>query len=199
MSFFRRALPVASYVSCALVALALTALPVLAAEGAEPDPTETTTGLIFRWLNFIIVFGGIGFLIAKKGGAFFGANAKEIAASIVQATAAKEEAARELHNAEAKIAHLNQDVAEMREQAQKNWEAESQRLYSLGVTEIDKINQAARAELGASERAAQEQLREVTASLAVQNAAAVVRSRMNAETRAKLFQTFLADLGRSKN
>ena len=122
MSFARRVLPMALCASCALLALALTALPVLAAEGAEPDPTETTTGLIFRWLNFIIVFGGIGFLVAKSGGAFFRANAKEIAASIVQATASREEAARELHEVEAKIAHLNQDVAEMREQAAKNWE-----------------------------------------------------------------------------
>ena len=64
---------------------------------------------------------------------------------------------------------------------------------------MEKINQAARAELAASERAAQEQLRETAASLAVQNAAAVMRSRMNTEMRAKVFQTFLADLGRSRN
>jgi F-type H+-transporting ATPase subunit b len=196
MSFFRRALTIGS---CALLTVFLCVLPALAAEGAEPDPAETTTGLIFRWLNFIIVFGGMGLLIAKYGGTFFRGNAKEIAASIIQATAAKDEAAHELHEAEAKIAHLNQDVAEMREQARKNWEAESQRLYSSGVAEIEKINQAARAELAASERAAQEQLREIAASLAVQNAAAVVRSRMNVEMRAKLFQSFLADLGRSKN
>lgn len=196
MSLFRRLLAITS---CALLALFLCALPVLAAEGAEPDPAETTTGLIFRWLNFIIVFGGMGFLIAKYGGNFFRSNAKEIAASIVQATAAKDKAAHALHEVEAKIAHLNQEVADMREQAQKNWEAESQRLYSSGVAEIEKINQAARAELAASERAAQEQLRQVAASLAVQNAAAVVRSRMNVEMRAKLFRTFLADLGRSKN
>lgn len=196
MNSFRRVLTIPS---CALLTLFLCALPVLAAEGAEPDPAETTTGLIFRWLNFIIVFGGMGLLIAKYGGNFFRSNAKEIAASIVQATAAKDKAAHELHEVEAKIAHLNQDVADMREQAQKTWEAESQRLYSSGVAEIEKINQAARAELAASERAAQEQLRQVAASLAVQNAAAVVRSRMNVEMRAKLFRTFLADLGRSKN
>jgi F0F1-type ATP synthase membrane subunit b/b' len=196
MSFFRRFLTPAAR---ALFVFLLMALPVMAAEGAEPDPADSTAGLIFRWLNFLIVFGGMGWLIAKYGGAFFRGNAKEIAASIVQATAEKEEAVRELHAVEAKVERLDKDVAEMREQARQNWEAESQRLYSSGVIEIEKINQAARSELEASERAAQEQLREIAASLAVRDAAALVSSRMNSDLRARIFQGFLADLGRSKN
>ena len=195
MSSFRRFLRLAS---AALLALCLTALPVLAAEGAEPDPADTTTGLIFRWLNFLIVFGGIAYFIAKSG-AFFRNNAKEIAADIVQATAAKQEATHELQAAEAKLQHEDQDVAELREQAHRNWAAESERLRASGAAEIEKINQAARAELAASERAAQQQLRGIAASLAVENAAALVGARMNAETRARIFQTFLADLGRSRN
>ena len=191
--------PIVPILLSALVTAFLLAMPVLAAEGAEPDPADTATGLIFRWLNFLIVFGGIGYLVAKYGGGFFRANAKEIAAAILQATAAKEEADRELREIEAKIARLDRDVAEMRQQAQQNWEAESQRLQTSGLAEIEKINQAARAELAASERAAQQQLREIAATLAVKNAASLVGSRMNTEIRGKIFQTFLADLGRSKN
>ena len=181
---------------CALLIFLVTALPALAAEGAEPDPADSTAGLIFRWLNFLIVFGGIGFLIAKHGGAFFRGNAKEIAASIVEATAAKTEADRELRQVEAKVARLDQDVAEMRAEAQRNWAAESERLYASGLAEIDKINQAARVELAASERAAQQQVREIAASMAVERAAAMVNSMMNSETRARMFQSFLSELGK---
>jgi F0F1-type ATP synthase membrane subunit b/b' len=177
----------------------LMVLPALAAEGAEPDPADSTTGLIFRWLNFVIVFGGLGYLIAKNGGPFFRSNAKEIAASITQATAAKEEAARELQAAEAKVEQVGQDVAELRDQARQNWAAEAERLRVSGEVEIQKIHQAARAELAASERAAQQQLRAIAASLAVENAATLVAARMSAETRAKFFQAFLTDLGRSRN
>jgi F-type H+-transporting ATPase subunit b len=175
------------------------AIPLFAAEGAEPDPADSSTGLIFRWLNFIIVFGGIGYLIAKHGGAFFRGNAKEIAASIHEATAAKAEADRELHEVETKIGRLDQDVAELRGEAQQNWAAESERLRTSGVAEIEKINLAARAELAATERAAQQQLREVAAGLAVENAAAVVASRMNPEIRARMFQSFLGELGKGSN
>jgi len=185
-----------AFASSALLISIFSALPVLAAEGAEPDPADSTAGLIFRWLNFLIVFGGIGYLIAKHGGAFFRGNAKEIAASIVEATAAKTEAERELRVVETKIARLDQDVAELREEARRNWATESERLYASGVAEIEKINLAARAELAASERAAQQQVREIAASMAVERAAALVSSKMNAEIRARMFQSFISELGK---
>ena len=182
--------------SSALLIFIFTALPALAAEGAEPDPADSPAGLIFRWLNFLLVFGGIGYLIAKFGGAFFRGNAKEIAASIVEATAVKAEAERELHEVETKIARLDHDVAEMREEARRNWAAESERLYASGQAEIEKINLAARGELAASERVAQQQVREIAASMAVERAAALVNSKMNAEIRARMFQSFLNELGK---
>ena len=175
------------------------ALPALAEEGAAPDPADSPVGIIFRWLNFIIVFGAIAYLIAKHGGAFFRGNAREISASIVEATAAKAEADRELHEVEANIAHLDRDVADMRTEAQRNWAAESERLQASGKAEIDKIAQAAREELAASERAAQHQVREIAASMAVERAAVLMSSRMSAEVRARMFQTFLGELGRGSN
>jgi len=196
MKPFRRFL---AFASSALLIFILTALPALAAEDASPDPADSTTGVLFRWLNFLIVFGGIGYAIAKYGGAFFQENAKEIEASITEATAVKAEADRELHEAEAKVERLGRDVEEMRAEAQRNWAAEAERLNASGLAEIEKIAHAAREELSASERAAQQQVREIAASLAVERAAALVSSQMNAEVRAKMFQSFLSELGRGAN
>ncbi len=172
------------------------ALPVLAEESAQPDPADSPAGLVFRWLNFLIVFGGIAYLVAKHGGSFFRGNAKEIAANIHEAAAVKEEADRELRAVEVKISHLDQDVTDMRAEAARNWAAESERLRASGAAEIEKINLAARAELAASERAAQQELRESAAAMAVDRAAALVSSMMNTETRARMFQSFLSELGK---
>jgi F-type H+-transporting ATPase subunit b len=196
MKTLRRFLMLAS---SALLIFFFTALPVLAEEGAKPDPAESSTGLLFRWLNFLIVFGGIAYLIAKYGGSFFRGNAKAISASIREATAVKVEADRELGEVEAKIARLDQDVAEMREEARRNWAAESERLNTSAQAEIEKIAHAAREELAASERAAQQQVREMAASLAVVRAAALVSSMMNTEVRSRMFQSFLGELGRRAN
>ena len=196
MKTLRRFLMLAS---SALLIFFFTALTVLAEEGAKPDPAESSTGLLFRWLNFLIVFGGIAYLIAKYGGPFFSGNAKAISASIREATAVKVEADRELREVETKIARLDQDVAEMREEARRNWAAESERLNTSAQAEIEKIAHAAREELAASERAAQQQVREMAASMAVERAAALVSSMMNTEVRSRMFQSFLGELGRRAN
>ncbi len=147
-------------------------------------------GLIFRWLNFLIVFGGIGYLIMASTEAHFSApTRRKFPSSIVEATAVKAEADRELRETEAKVEHLDQDLTAMREEARRNWAAESERLRASSVAEIEKINQAARGELAASERAAQQQLRHIAAALSVERAAALVSSRMNPEIRSRMFQS----------
>jgi F0F1-type ATP synthase membrane subunit b/b' len=196
MKSWRRATPL---VASGLLLFFLAALPALAAEAAGEDPAASTTGLIFRWLNFVLVFGGIGYLIAKHGGAFFRANAKAIAASITEASAAKAEAGRELREVEAKIARLDQEVTELREAARRDSTTEAERLRVSGRAEIEKITQAARGELHAAERAAQQELRALAASMAVERAGTLVSSRMNGEIRARIFRSFLGELGRSAN
>jgi F-type H+-transporting ATPase subunit b len=196
MKSWRRAL---SLFAGGFLILFLTALPALAAEAAEEDPSAAATGLIFRWLNFALVFGGIGYLLAKHGGAFFQSNAKTIAASITEASAAKAEADSHLREVEAKFARIDQEVAELREAARRDSAAEVERLRVLGRTEIEKIGQAAHAELAASERAAQQELRALAASMAVERAGALVSSRMSGEIRARMLHSFLGELGRSAN
>ena len=196
MNFPRR---IRAYVSGSLLALFVLALPAFAAEGAEPNPADSPAGLIFRWLNFALVFGGIAYLIAKHGGAFFGANAKAISASIREGAAAKEEATRQLQEVETKISRLDQEVTTLRESARRDSAAETERLNASGQAEIEKIQIAARAELSAAERAARQELRALAASLAVERAGELVASRMDNNIRSKLMRAFLNELGRSAN
>ena len=199
MKFYRRAGAVTIAMACVLFVFVPAALPVLAAEGAQPDPAQSPVGLIFRWLNFAIVFGGIGYLLAKYGGAFFRGNAKAIAASIIEASAAKAEADGELRAVETKIARLDWEVKEMHEAGRRDSAAEAERLRVSGQAEIEKIKLAARAELSASERAAQQELRGLAASMAVDRAATLVAAGMSPQVRANMFRAFLGNLGRSAN
>jgi F-type H+-transporting ATPase subunit b len=195
MRAWRRAVPL---FASGLLVFFLTALPLVAAEAGE-DASASMAGLFFRWLNFLFLFGGIAYLIKKYGGSFFRANARAIAASITEAAAAKAEAERELYEVDTRIARLGQEVAELREAARRDSAAEAERLLASGRAEIEKISQAARGELAAAERAAQQELRAIAASMAVERAGALVSSRMNSEVRARIFHTFLGELGRSAN
>lgn len=171
----------------------------LAAEGGGENAAEAPIGTLFRWLNFFLVFGGLGYLIAKRGPAFFRGRAEIIAASITEAAAVRAAAQQRLREAEERLARLSQDVAELRAAAQRESAAEAERIRAVAREEAEKIGRAARAEIEAAEGAAWMELKAIAARAAVQRADVLIRQRITADTRAALFRAFVANLSRSAN
>jgi F-type H+-transporting ATPase subunit b len=174
------------------------ALPLLAQEG-EASPADSTIGWVFRWLNFAIVFGAIGYFAVKKGGPYFRGRAEEIARMIAEGTRAREAAERQRQEAQAKLANIEREVAEMRAEANRDAEAEAQRLRALAREEAEKIERAAQAEIVAAERAARMELKAFAARLAVERAETLLREELTPKSEAALFQAFVQELGRSVN
>jgi F-type H+-transporting ATPase subunit b len=182
-----------------LVALfLLTALPALAQEG-EASPVETPTGWIFRWLNFAIVFGAIGYLAYKKGGPYFRAHAEEISRKIAEGTRAREAAERQRQEVQAKLANIDSEIAAMRAEAKRDAEAEAMRLRTLARDEAQKIETAAQAEIAAAGRAARMELKIFAARMAVERAEALLRQELTPKSEASLFQAFVQQLEGSVN
>lgn len=187
----RRGLIFAGLALCAMFVFAAAAR---AQESQETQPQDTTAGQIFRWLNFALIFGGLGYAIAKYTPPVFRARAKVIAADIESAREAKAAADRQLREAEAGLARLDQDTAAMRAQADRDFAAEAQRLRESGKQEAEKIAHVAEIEISATSRASQLELRALAARLAVERAAAMVRQGMTPERRATIFENFVQNL-----
>jgi F-type H+-transporting ATPase subunit b len=184
---------------CSLVTFVLlAALPVLAQEG-EASPVDSPAGWIFRWLNFAIVFGAIGYLAWKKGGPYFRAQAEEISRKIAEGARAREAAERQRQEVQAKLANIESEIAAMRAESKRDADAEAQRLRSLAREEAEKIERAAQAEIVAAERAARMELKTLAARMAVERAEALLRRELTPKSEAALFQAFVQELERSLN
>lgn len=170
-----------------------------AAEGGQQDPAEAPIGMVFRWLNFALVFGGLGYLIAKKAPAFFRGRADALSASIADAAAAQATAEEHRREAEEKLLQLDREVAELRVAARRESAAEAERIRALARSEAEKIARAAQLEVEAAERAARIELKAMAARSAVEHAGALIRQQITREAQAALFHSFLDDLGRSAN
>jgi len=196
MNAMRRWLSVAVF---AIVFFSAFGASARAAEGAESNPAEETIGTVFKWLNFAIIFGGLGYIIARKGPAFFRARAEVISSAMTHAAAAKAEADRQLREAEEKLGRLDQEIAELRAASQREAAAEAERLRAATRAEIEKIHRAAKAEIEAAERAARTELKALAARAAVERAGALLRQRITADTHAQLFRSFLDGLAGGVN
>lgn len=176
----------------------LAAGPVLAQEG-EPSPADSTVGWIFRWLNFVIVFGGIGWAIAKYGAPYFRGHADEISRKIAEGALAREAAERQKREMQAKLAGLDDEVMRIRAAAKRDADAETQRLRDQAHAEAQKIERAAKAEIAAAERAARMELKLLGARLALDRAETLVREEITPQAEAALFKEFVVDLQGSFN
>ena len=179
--------------------LLLTATSVWAAGEGNQSPADSPTGTVFRWLNFAIVAGVLGFVIRKRMLPALRRRAEGIRRAIAEGGEAKAEAEEQLRSIEARLARLDEEVAAMHVAAQRESEAEATRIRSLAREESAKIERAARAEIEAAERSARIELRRMAAHITVSRAESFIREQINAATRAVLFRSFLADLGRRAN
>jgi len=165
----------------------------------EQAPEDTSAGQIFRWLNFILVFGGLGFLIAKSAPAYFRARADEVSREITEAAAKKAEADARLREAEAGLAQLDQAQAKMRADAQRDFAAEAERIKKAAAADVEKVEHMAGVEIDATIRMSMIELRAATARHAVERAAAMVAEQMTPARRELIFKKFVANLPRGAN
>jgi F-type H+-transporting ATPase subunit b len=175
-----------------LAALLLVAAPVLAAE----EPGTAPIGWAFRWLNFLLVFGGAAYLLWKYTPGYFRARSEEIASAIEHARRLEREAEAVLQNAEEKLANFDREAEEMRAGARHDALAEAERIRALAREEAERIERAAEDEIAAAVRAARLALKAAAAKLATERAEALLRQQMSTETDARLFQFFLGGLAR---
>jgi F-type H+-transporting ATPase subunit b len=149
---------------------------------------------IFKWINFVLVAGGLLWLFGKVLPPKFRGNADAIGSAITQATSTKAEADRQLREAERKLSELEQQVAQLRATAQREAEGEAERIRNLTQNDAQKIGVAATAEIEAAERAARLELKAIAANLAVDGAESLLAKQLTPQAQEALVSAFVKGL-----
>ena len=116
-------------------ALLIFAAGARAAEEGSANSAAGATG-IFKWINFAIVAGALIWVFIKVLPPTFRSNADKISSAISKAQATKADADRKLRDAEQRLAHLEEEVRGLREQAQTDAAGEY-RINNLPVGTYD--------------------------------------------------------------
>lgn len=179
--------------------VALAAAPVLAAANPQEE-ASTTTGWIYRWINFSIFVALIVWGFTSKGTRnYFRSRQKSISDAIAESARAREEAERHEREAEQKMASLDREVAELRSRAKQESIAEAERIRTLAREEAKRVGESAQMEIRVSERAAQLELRVIASRMAVARAEELLREKVNSQAESTLFRGFVAALEGATN
>jgi len=167
----------------------LQALVLLAEEGGKVEPN-----LIWKWLNFALLAGILGYLIAKNLGPMLVARSKQIQDGLAAGTKAKAEAEARAAAVQAKLANLEGDVGRMRAEAKVEREREAERLRGEMERELGRIRQHANQEIESTGKIARLEVQSFAAKMAIELAERKVRARMSPEVEAALLGNFLDGL-----
>ena len=149
---------------------------------------------IWKWANFLVLAGALGYLIGKKGGPFFAARSVKIRKDMVEAGEVRTEAETRAAEVDRRLANLEAEIAALRAASGKEEEAEAGRVGRHTAAEIAKTQANAEREIAAAGKAARMELKRYCADLAVGLAEQKVRARMTPETQDALVRGFVRDL-----
>ena len=164
-----------------------------AKEGETHSPEQG--GLeAWKWANFVVLAGGIGYLVGKNAGPMFAARSRQIRKDIVEAEAARQEAEARAAAVDRRLTNLEAEIAALREEASREAEAETRRLEEHTAAEIGKIQAHAEQNIAAAAKAARLELKRYSAELAIGLAERKIRDRMTPEAQDTLVRGFVRDL-----
>jgi F-type H+-transporting ATPase subunit b len=167
-------------------------------EAAEPEPAgaheEKEPAEIWKWANFILLAGGLGYLAYKHAPAFFAARSREIVQGMTDAKKLREEAEARAAEIDRRLAHLEADITRLRDESQAEIAAETERLAARRAAEIVKIEAHATQEIESAGKLARMELKRYAAQLSIELAERKVRARMTPETQNDLVGGFVTDL-----
>lgn len=148
----------------------------------------------WKWINFAILAGAIGYAIVKNAGPFFAGRIAEIQKEITEARAIKAEAEGRAAAIEKRLANLDSELASLRADAKREMDAEGARIQEETRKAAAKAEEQIQLEIAAAAKAAENSLRTEASRLALELAEKKLKARMSPETEGSLVGQFVAGL-----
>jgi F0F1-type ATP synthase membrane subunit b/b' len=169
-------------------------------EAKEEAKQEQDLG-IWRWANFVLLAGGLGFLIMKSVPSLLRSRTGDIQQGISEAQKIKAEADARYAEMEQRLARIGADIEAFRVKAKAEMEQEASRIQNETAAHAKKLEAQAAAEIESAGKLARAKLKEFAADLALNLAATRVKEQLDASSSAGLVDNFITDLKRevSKN
>jgi F0F1-type ATP synthase membrane subunit b/b' len=166
-------------------------------EGHEEAPMPNE--IWWKWANFAVLAGGLGYLIAKNAGPFFRSRTEEIQRGIADAAKVRADAEARAAEIESKVGNLATEVEGLRARSKQEIASEGARVQAETQAQIAKVQARAQMEIESASKQARLQLKAYSAQLALQLAEQQVRQKLDRGTHEELANGFIADIRQTAN
>jgi F0F1-type ATP synthase membrane subunit b/b' len=150
--------------------------------------------VLWKWANFLVLAGALGYLMAKTLPPLFVARTGSILKDMVDSGKIRQDADQRAADVERRLAAIETEIAALRAESREETDAEASRLAQHTAAEIARIRAQAEREISDAGKTAQKELRRYAAGLDIDLAAQKVRARMTPATEDRLVRGFMREL-----
>ncbi|RPJ62346.1 MAG: hypothetical protein EHM23_03455 [Acidobacteria bacterium] len=195
-----RTLKLAFTLVAAIAVVGLSCVLPLVAFAAEEGHEEGWGWIetIGRWVNLFILFGVIIYFIRIPAKRFFAGRATSIGDEIRSSADAYEKARSERAKLEDRVTNIDQELASIREEAERQAHLERERVREQAQKDAERLLENARREIENVTRASQKELKEYAAELAVDLAERRIGREIRPQDERKVVDRFFVSLGEKK-
>ena len=162
-------------------------LPFLLFMSIEEEHHDSNSmAFIAKMVNFLVLFGGLAFLLRKPIRQFLEARAAQIDTTIRDAEESRHGAEFDLEMTEKRVVELSHEIDELREKARLEGGREKERIIRAAKDEGARMNEAAQQEIELISRAGIKGLKEFAVNLAAAEALERIQKRLTPETHTRL-------------
>jgi F-type H+-transporting ATPase subunit b len=162
----------------------------------EPGQRSALVDFLAKSVNFVILFGGLGILLAKPLRAFLEARAAQLKAMMAEAEESRKQAEEKLRAIERRLQGLEEEIRKIRADGERVGENEKERILEQARREADKLRSFALHEIEMHVEAAKRELRAQAADLAIGLAEDRIGQRLTPEIHSRLIDVSIADIGK---
>jgi len=163
-------------------------------EAAGHQESSSDPWIWWKWANFLMLAGVLGYLANKHAGAYFSGQTEEIQRGILESGKLKAEAEARAAQIEKRLAGIEGEIAQMHTQAQAEMAAEAARLKTDTENMLKRLEQQTQLELELMIKAAKHELKSFSAELALGLAEQKIRAMLDPASKETLADTFIQDL-----
>jgi len=166
---------------------------------ASGNHTESSLTIVWKWGNFLILFGGLAWYLRKPFADFLHSRTTAIQEGLESGRAAQQMASKQLQAIEERIAHLGDEIQQLKTAAMKEAEDERARILEAAKQEAEKILEVAYREIEGIKKSARQEVKAHIADLAVRLAEDRLKQSLDPEKNRKLVLQFIDSLKATKN
>ena len=160
----------------------------------EEHQNSNPMAFIAKAVNFLILFGGLAYLLRKPIKKFLEDRVAQISTTIRDAEESRQGAETDLEKTEKRLHELSQEVEELREKAVLDGEREKERIIRAAQAEGERTKKAAQQEIEMISRAGIRGLKEYAVTLAAAEALERIQKRLTPEKHTQLIDDSIKSL-----